>query len=590
VRATKILIWVLAALALWWPAVPAAAEPTTPAPGGSGVIDAAEFVALLQAHDGGVLVLDADVVLDADPPWWASYGSIYAYLTAPTVVVLGDHGITVTESTMLVVDGPGLVLTGSGAVTPLLTLAGMLDAANLQIEATGVGAVAVRTVGTVNLVGLRILAPGEDAVAVSAAGQLLIARCEVVGGRSAVVGESADTDVVIDGSTVSPDVPGTQIIGREAVPQHRIQENGVTVPVGLSQEDVELTFKFDHPVLHYYLLDVERQAAAESHPQPGVCEVPPLDTSVPGEHVVRCWPVDVPPWFPIDLPDVEIPLHVIDPSKPFLTRAMPSGDGISVSYYARMWDAESLTLWYSTDDGESWQSLGEVEDAFVGNGSAFAPSEKLPHNRVYLFRLEVDDGEYAGLSNTLAFSFYDSDPDSGDVGGDRTGADRFPIADPDLPGDGQPSGPPFGAGPGSPPASPDPGPTIPPAASPPPSKVPSSPGTAGAASAGSGGETGGRTVSGRPLVNVIADPGSSVADETDLPDDDPTPGASQTSQPFQPLQPSSPDVPSVKPEDPNPPPGESPAAPSAIPWLVAATGFAVLALSAAAFWVRRRRL
>jgi hypothetical protein len=234
----------------------------------------------------------------------------------------------------------------------------------------------------------------------------------------------------------------------------------------------------------------------------------------------------------------------------------------------------------------------------VGSGSAFLPTENLPHNRVYLFRLDVVGGDITGSSNTLAFSYYDSDPDSGDLGGDRTGADRFPIVDPDSPGDGRPSRPPFGVLPGSPSASPVPEPTppatggppsVPPAPEPttppagglPPSGRPSSPAPAEPPSAG--------VASARPLVNVVADPGSPASTEAGLPDAGPAPAAAPTPQPPQPTQPGSSARP-VEPELPHSAPGESPAASSAVPWLVAVTGFAVLVAATVAFWVRRRRL
>lgn len=89
-------------------------------------------------------------------------------------------------------------------------------------------------------------------------------------------------------------------------------------------------------------------------------------------------------------------------------------------FFSEITDADSLTLWMSAD-GEAWRDIAEIEDSVVSPFTAYI--EALEPNRDYQFRLEVVGGPMAGLSNTLDFPYYDTDPDR-EGGGDRDNGDR----------------------------------------------------------------------------------------------------------------------------------------------------------------------
>jgi hypothetical protein len=114
------------------------------------------------------------------------------------------------------------------------------------------------------------------------------------------------------------------------------------------------------------------------------------------------------------------------------------GGGVWLGFFSKIVDFEELTVWYSADYGQSWFDFAALPDTEVSPFDARSDSTLSPDFN-YLFVLEVRGGPMAGYSKLLMFL---NDDDEGDIGGDRTGTDRFPL--PGAGGGGKLGNPPSG--------------------------------------------------------------------------------------------------------------------------------------------------
>lgn len=373
---------------------------------------AAELCALLQQNEGGVIALTDDIL------WDSSLEQVEC--ETPTTLLMGDYGIEIPGNAVFSISG-SLRFEGNGVRRPLFSVEGNLDLRGSEIVATGNGATAIYANKNFNLSYISITAKGEDATGIHATGKVQLKGCVVEAGKTPIVSEQGE--IVIDGCSVAPIPECAEVIGREAVPGGRIQENGICVAEGESLDDV----LSKNALANYYLLDKERVVSITNYITGTNWTNLPSDTNTPGECSLVCDPIGVPEWMPIEgVTPFEVPLHIVAENQPHIEFASRFGwHTVMLKFFSEIEGAEKITLWYSSDNGQTWHDFEDLPTADVSPTGAVV--DTLPPNRTYLFQLEVTGGGMAGKSQVLEFPYYDSDPDSWG-GGDRTGVDRFPMA------------------------------------------------------------------------------------------------------------------------------------------------------------------
>lgn len=209
-----------------------------------GCATARELLEALNRDEGGTVTVAGDIRWDLETP---------VEVTRPVTVELGDFGIFVPEEITFRVAGP-VLFTGSGTSRTLLEAEGgfsfeggvaaeavgehctAVRAYSLnwefpEISARGTGATAVDLLGDgpMELLGGWFRAEGSGSVAVRSERpvRLIFCRAEAEGAAVLSTGE-----VILDGSRVSPELPGARTIQRTAVPAHRIRENGLCAAMG----------------------------------------------------------------------------------------------------------------------------------------------------------------------------------------------------------------------------------------------------------------------------------------------------------------------------------------------------------------------
>lgn len=372
---------------------------------------AAELWALLQQNEGGVIKLTDDIL------WDSSLEQMEC--ETPTILLMGDYGIEIPSNAIFSISGP-LHFEGNGVRRPLFSVEGNLDLRGGEVVANGKGATAVYANKDVSLFYMSITAKGEDSTGIHATGEVQLKGCVVEAGKTPIVSEQGV--IVIDGCSVAPIPECAEVIDREAVPGGRIQENGICVAEGESLDDV----LSKNTLANYYLLDKERVVSISNYITGTNWTNLPSDTNTPGECSLVCDPIGVPEWMPIEGVDsFEVPLHIVAENQPHIEFASRFGwDTVMLKFFSEIKEAEKITLWYSSDNGQTWHDFEELPTADVSPTGAVV--DALPPNQAYLFQLEVTGGGMAGKSQVLEFPYYDSDPDSWG-GGDRTGVDRFPM-------------------------------------------------------------------------------------------------------------------------------------------------------------------
>lgn len=400
-----------------------------------GCATARELLEALNRDEGGTVTVAGDIRWDLETP---------VEVTRPVTVELGDFGIFVPEEITFRVAGP-VLFTGSGTSRPLLEAEGgfsfeggvaaeavgehctAVRAYSLnwefpEISARGTGATAVDLLGDgpMELLGGWFRAEGSGSVAVRSERpvRLIFCRAEAEGAAVLSTGE-----VILDGSRVSPELPGARTIQRTAVPAHRIRENGLCAAMGTDRAGVEELWEDSlGGRAQFYAYDTAEREPAQ------LFSVPMAPVSFPetlsGDYEAACVSL-APEWFPLELAPFLVTIHAVGENQPFLMDAQDAGAGAYVRFFREITGADRLTLWVSEDGGKSWRGAEEYSGSAVL--STGAQVEGLEWNRTYLFQLAVEGGPMAGRSNVLEFPLYDDYHVNG--GGSRDDDDRGDLGE-----------------------------------------------------------------------------------------------------------------------------------------------------------------
>lgn len=395
-----------------------------------GISDREGILQALEDEDEDIIVVSSDIE-------WEGYDVIE--VSRPVTILLGDYSLHVTEDSNLWIRGP-VVIRGSGGGKPLIDVSGGLTAnEGVKIVAEGEETTAVRAAGYLNLEGAEVTARGRGAAAVvytrddmvelygakirawgrlavgvRCESPLVVMLCSIEAEGEAVAGTS---DLTIDSSHISPVIDDAVIIRRVAVADDRMNENGVCIEVGSGLSVLE-EIKESQNQLVYSLISADSEVIRQYTAEIFWTELP-SDLAKTGTFYAYRKPVNVPEWFPVELPVQKVPIHIVDRNRPFLENAMDAGDYIYIQFFSEIKNADELILEYSTDGGELWKKTADMEVCNLTTKDAdIGPVDQ---EQDYWFRLVVVGGPMEGLSNILP---YRSRISYINGGGDRDNDDR----------------------------------------------------------------------------------------------------------------------------------------------------------------------
>lgn len=346
-------------------------------------------------------------------------GAESMFLVSGPVTFRGSGGHSLFEVRGDFCPGKGVEIHASGDhVVAVDIINGGWAAEFAEIHAEGRNAKAVRFRGsreqTVDI--CQIEAVGVGSRGIEAEGDIRLFLSSVSGEESAVSSEQGN--VLLFGSHVSPEPEQASILPALFVPNNRLEENGFCVAVGASRET--LWEKIErYPEIQWYFFSEGLELGSTYGISVAWSEIP-MNFSVPGTYYARCEAVDVPEWFPAELYDIEVPIHIVDPARPFIMDAEDAGSSVLLRFFTPIREAQEIRVEYSADDRESWRDIEELSGSFVTETDANV--EPLEPNRDYWFRLVVKGGPMEGISNEILFIGDEVRKANG--GGDRDHGDR----------------------------------------------------------------------------------------------------------------------------------------------------------------------
>ena len=419
---------------------------------GGGCNTAEELHAFLSAKSGGSVTLTGDIVWDSgvglDP---------IVNISSAAVVEMGEYKITVPAGYSMHIEGP-VTFRGQGAA--VFEVEGSLNLSyGAQILSSGTEAVALHIGGTgsVSLTYCRIAATGENATAIRSAlpvqtGAVTIQLCDISGTAASIQAPS----VTLDATTASPMPEGATVIDRVPVIDRSMRLYGISLSSGTDQEQYReaiyglnlWNFAFIDPAsgntIGLYLPST--WSNVPEHPAAAGCYTLTLEAS------------SLPEWFPVEIPAFDIPLHIVDNSRPHIT--VMFGDAsfgfvsLMLTNGERFADAQQITLYYSTDGGTSWRDVSEDFSGAIVDMMMLSAEPLTPETN-YLFYAKITRGAEKLKSNILYypnfasdldvdFSYGGGDPDEDDFGDQGEEAPSGTIIPPpkDAPGSQDASPPP----------------------------------------------------------------------------------------------------------------------------------------------------
>jgi hypothetical protein len=396
----------------------------------------------LEEYPGSTLVLTGDI--EVADTWDLTSVSV------PTKILMENYSIHILEDAALSIDGP-VSFQGRGKSQTLFIVDGSLSTSQgVEICALGEQSTAVSLsqsgmwqsdITTVSVYGpdstglfladgretelmaLRIQAMGENAAAITSRGPLRLSLCSI----SSLNGPSIDSScpVILEQCDVTPVCTKAEVIPLyAAVTDPGITDNGLCFPLGTPNSSIT------DGVVDYQLLTDSQELYGLSYLAAARVEEEE-DYSLPGSYTATMVP-QVPDWFPITLPPVTFPIHIVRPGQPFLKAAYDLGDSVGIQYFSEIADASVITLLYSQDGGLSWKDSANLPGSYA---DAYGAQIKgLDKTIRYYFCLKVEGGSQEGVSNYLPFSFGSPNYFGG---GDNDGGDRtdqsFPAVEQPLP-------------------------------------------------------------------------------------------------------------------------------------------------------------
>ncbi len=424
----------------------------TPTNGARTASTAAELRALLAEDIGGVVELTSNIVLNG--PDEAPFAA-----TKPVIVRMGGYGITVSGGAFAEIFGP-VRFEGTGSPSPLFRLVdGVLQTpGSVVISAVGDGAVALRIEedgGLSSYAVPELHAEGAGATALSAAGDLWLTNMTVATAGAGCLAIDADGDVVLDYCSISGDIRAAGGVTLNASAVTRIPDGATVVARGAVWNYPDPGFgAFDAKVFGVH------RVVGDDTPLPEALFFDLYNTDDPDDYILSLeWPVlwelgsadfDAPGKYTIrgapQLPGhirsltgaepADILLHVAESGKPHLTGAslFNMNNELLIHYLEPIEGADAITLHHS-EDGETWRalepwSLEHWETIHAEAGEQSSRVNSFGVDRLHYFRLEVEGGPMAGVSEVL--SFYLNSEGLPTVGGDRDDDDRGRQDDPPL--------------------------------------------------------------------------------------------------------------------------------------------------------------
>ncbi len=162
----------------------------------------------------------------------------------------------------------------------------------------------------------------------------------------------------------------------------------------------------------------------------------PEDLTEPGIYAAVMQGYGLPDWLSIEIPEVKVPVYVVDPSTPHIQEIFRMGETVIFRFFSSVEDVGNAELLCSSDGGDTWQDAASMPGCTISIEPGSATLDGLQINKHYLFCLSVRGGSMEGRSAVIPFAYYESDADRFEHG-DRDGDDRGDQGDL-LPGNSAP--------------------------------------------------------------------------------------------------------------------------------------------------------
>lgn len=369
-----------------------------------------ELYDFLKLNEGGTITLTGDIL------WDYTYSDLPP-ITKATVIEMGTYRIRIPTECIMQIDGP-VTFRGEGSV--LFETAGLLNLSyGVEVLSTGEDAVAIQGAETsdMQLFICNITALGANSTAIRSALSVTVQLCHVSGTKAAIEAP----EITLDASSASPELTEATIIERVPTLDRSLQLYGITLPVDVSQDQYRETIS-GYEKLQYAFIDPETGNAIGGPLACDWSEVPMWPAEA-GSYTLTAKPTNLPDWFPVEIPSFDIPLHIVEKSKPWLNVvfADPYFGMLALQFAPNALDEEAqLTLFYSTDKGETWKN---VTEDFPDSTLHIIGIDVigLEPNTNYWFYAEVTGGDLTGCSNIIYHPNFisDTDVDFSYGGGDR---------------------------------------------------------------------------------------------------------------------------------------------------------------------------
>lgn len=335
-----------------------------------------------------------------------------------SVTARGENAVAVSGG-LSNVDGLALAAHGDGA-TALQLAGGTVSQCDFHV--TGAGSVGIRSDGDLALEAVNMDCSG---LPLDVTGDVSITFCDIESQAGTEI--AAGGSVVMDTSYVFPTPSGAQITRRQLIwsdPLDNFLTNGITCEVGapldLPQE------------LGFYVSTAGNWDKWQSFDHIAVdWDTSGVDTSTAGSYTATVTPKL--PRFLLEDGDAagteEILIHIIDPSKPYITGSRWNTQGqFFLSFYQPLTGKETMTVSYSKDEGKTWTDLYlKDDDELYYYG--YVVLDNIEVDVLYLFYAVITDGPVTGTTNTRyiwSSAMGKKSPISGDMYGNDRGEQPIP--------------------------------------------------------------------------------------------------------------------------------------------------------------------
>lgn len=263
-----------------------------------------------------------------------------------------------------------------------------------------------------------IEAQGSGSIGILSDSNVELKLCRVLsqGGKSVVSTEG----ICLDATLATPLPEGAVVIKRKIYPARREEENGISIVAGSSREE----FLEKVPQFTSLLFYDESGTAVNWTSNFWVTwSNLPDDLRNEGEYTAVCHPLLPHNSNRLPLPELHVPVYVVNPLKPHIQEIFRMDDTVAFRYLNPVIGAEKLQLMYSTDEGRNWHDAASMPGGSLILSEYMAGLDGMEINKKYLFKLVVSGGPMEGESLAVPFYYYENDADRYEQG-DRDGDDR----------------------------------------------------------------------------------------------------------------------------------------------------------------------